>query len=112
MILFSPSAFGWLTPAWLGLVAAAPLVKYSSSGTWGGVASQRLGLLHIPAACPTPPLLQDFADLCARHSQSLIVSGSTTPNQPPREQFGDMPCQPLKVVSSRRNAASRAKEPH
>ncbi|KHJ52083.1 glucosyl transferase [Vreelandella venusta] len=112
MILFSPSAFGWLTPAWLGLVAAAPLVKYSSSGTWGGVASQRLGLLHIPTGCPTPPLLQDFADLCARHSQSLIVSGSATPNQPPREQFGDMPSQPLKALSSRRNAASRAKEPH
>ncbi len=113
MALFSPSAFGWLTPAWLGLVAAAPLVKYSSSGTWGGVVSHRLGLLHTPSISLTPALLKDFADLTARSSQALDTRGDLTLNVPPNELYGDMPCQLLKPgKSSQEPAVSRAKEPH
>jgi membrane glycosyltransferase len=113
MVLFSPSAFGWLTPAWLGLVAAAPLVKYSSSGTWGGVVSHRLGLLHTPSISLKPALLKDFADLTARSPAALNMDGDLTLNIPPSELYGDMPCQLLRPgKSSQTSTVSRAKEPH
>ncbi|WP_447555623.1 glucans biosynthesis glucosyltransferase MdoH [Vreelandella sp. EE22] len=95
MLLFSPHAFGWLAPAWLGLIAAAPLVKYSSSGTWGGVVSHRWGLLQTPSIAFKPPLLKDFSALSARsgeqHPYQSPLKGSTSPL--PGELLGDMPRQ-------------------
>ena len=113
MVLFSPSAFGWLTPAWLGLVAAAPLVKYSSSGTWGGVISHRFGLLHTPSISLKPVLLQDFANLMARSPQILTQTPSAMLVMPPAELLGEMPCQLLKPAKAPHEPpAPRAKEPH
>lgn len=99
MMAFSPTAFGWLTPAWLGLVAAAPLVKYSSSGTWGGVVSHRLGLLKTPSNALKPPLLDDFERL-VEHSTRYPIDPDTRQPFPlttlPAERMGEMPCQSFK----------------
>jgi len=96
MVSFSPTAFGWLTPAWLGLVGAAPLVKYSSSGTWGGVVSHRLGLLKTPSNCLKPPLLDDFAKLMSEsdpHPLDPITQAPFVLQLPPAERFSQMRCQ-------------------
>lgn len=93
MATFSPTAFGWLTPAWLGLVCAAPLVKYSSSGTWGGVVSHRLGLLKTPSNCLKPPLLDDFTKLTNNSYPHPIDPTTQAPfvlQLPPPERLGVM----------------------
>ncbi|MCA1771352.1 MAG: glucans biosynthesis glucosyltransferase MdoH [Halomonas sp.] len=98
MVAFSPTAFGWLTPAWLGLVGAAPLVKYSSSATWGGVISQ-LGLLKTPSSTFMPPLLDAFESLVANSDPYPL---DTTTQRPfplatlPAERSGEMPSQSFK----------------
>lgn len=117
MMAFSPTAFGWLTPAWLGLVGAAPLVKYSSSGTWGGVVCHRLGLLNTPSRALKPPLLDDFERL-VEHSVPYPIDSDTRQPFPlaklPAERIGEMPCQSfthfdrLAIASP----AANLKEPH
>ncbi|MCP1314249.1 MULTISPECIES: glucans biosynthesis glucosyltransferase MdoH [unclassified Halomonas] len=113
LYLLSPSAFAWLSPAWFGLVAAAPIVKYSSSGTWGGVLAYRLGLLKTPSIAFKPALLRDFAALGARSDEPGAVraplEGSATPL--PLELLGDMPCQSFRQFD-RRPSIDSAKEPH
>ncbi|RUR53222.1 glucans biosynthesis glucosyltransferase MdoH [Vreelandella populi] len=116
VMLFSTSAFGWLTPAWLGLVAAVPIIKYSSSSTWGGVINRRFGLLQTPSDSLSPALLNDFAALMERDSSGLdaIEEGAFTLNTLPSELGGDMPSQSLKKFSGQAQAptASSLKEPH
>lgn len=116
MILFSPSAFGWLTPAWLGLIGAAPLVKYSSSATWGGLVSRKFGLLQTPSSAQQPPLLEEFAALESRSHQSIATlarSSLTLALAPPQEQPGDMPCQSFRHhVQIKTEHAPPTKEPH
>ncbi|RUR39165.1 glucans biosynthesis glucosyltransferase MdoH [Vreelandella populi] len=116
VMLFSTSAFGWLTPAWLGLVAAVPIIKYSSSSTWGGVINRRFGLLQTPSDSLSPALLNDFAALMERGSSGLdaIEEGAFTLNTLPSELGGDMPSQSLKQFSGQAQAptASSLKEPH
>ncbi|HAA45134.1 MAG: glucosyltransferase MdoH [Halomonas sp. 54_146] len=109
MVTFSPMAFGWLTPAWLGLVSAAPLVKYSSSGTWGGVVSHRLGLIKTPSNCLKPPLLDDFAELMNNSDPYPLDPATQAPypvQLPPAERFGDMHCQSFQHFNPRLLAPS------
>ncbi|WP_447928323.1 glucans biosynthesis glucosyltransferase MdoH [Vreelandella sp. EE27] len=114
MYLFSPHAFAWLAPAWFGLIAAAPIVKYSSSGTWGGVISHRLGLLKTPSITFKPALLNDFAALGARsgdeYAQEAPLEGATYPL--PGELLGDMPRQSFRRFDKQPIVDASAKEPH
>ncbi|MBP5979110.1 MAG: glucans biosynthesis glucosyltransferase MdoH [Halomonas sp.] len=117
VMLFSPSAFGWLTPAWLGLVAAVPIIKYSSSSTWGGVLSQRLGLLQTPSVSLSPPLLDEFNALMARDSSTMpsAADGATLSlSALPSELSGDMPCQSLYQFNAQAMASPepQAEEPN
>lgn len=114
IVLFSPSAFGWLTPAWLGLVGAAPLVKYSSSGTWGGVVSHKLGLLGVPSTTFKPPLLVDFAGLTARSNEHPVGQTASPAPTPPSELLGEMPCQSFRQFQTQppKIDPPRTKEPH
>lgn len=116
MMLFSPSAFGWLTPAWLGLIGAAPLVKYSSSATWGSVISRKFGLLQTPSSAQQPPLLEDFAALESRSHQSsatLSHPSLTRSLALPQEQPGDMPCQSFRYhAQTATEHAPSVKEPY
>lgn len=106
---FSATAFGWLTPAWLGLVVASPLVKYSSSSTWGGVASHRLGLLKTPSECLMPSVLADFAALISTsHPHPLDPSTQVAYplRLPPPERRGAMHCQSFQQFDRQALAAS------
>lgn len=99
MVAFSPSAFSWLTPAWLGLVIATPLVKYSSSGTWGGVVTGRLGLLKTPSSCLKPPLLEHYARLVSNSNPYPCDPATHAPftlSPPPAERSGEMHSQSFK----------------
>ena len=111
LVLFSPSAFGWLTPAWLGLIAAVPIVKYTSSATWGDAMSARAGLLGTPSSVLRPPLLADFSALNQpSNERSFYITGL---KPPPSELPGDMPCQSFRSPLPYANAsASTAKEPN
>ncbi|WP_252106616.1 MULTISPECIES: glucans biosynthesis glucosyltransferase MdoH [unclassified Halomonas] len=111
MAACSLHAFFWLTPAWAGLVLATPIVKYSSSGTWGGVVSHRLGLLKTPSISYRPTLLDDFAALGARGDTPghAPLEGVIAPL--PGELVGDMPCQSFRCFDNRPASAS-AREPH
>ncbi|SNY99137.1 glucans biosynthesis glucosyltransferase MdoH [Halomonas sp. hl-4] len=117
MVVFSPTAFGWLTPAWLGLVGAAPLVKYTSSGTWGGVVRYRLGLLKTPSSTLKPPLLEAFETL-VENSHPYPLDPTTQHPFPlvptPAEHRGEMPCQSFKQFDRQAatNPSATFKEPH
>lgn len=116
MAAFSPTAFGWLTPAWLGLVGAAPLVKYSSSATWGGFISQ-LGLLKTPSSTFKPPLLDAFEGLVANSDPYPLAPASQRPlplAPLPAERSGEMPDQSFSHFAQKALTASSAtfKEPH
>ncbi|OZT73867.1 glucans biosynthesis glucosyltransferase MdoH [Vreelandella boliviensis] len=109
MVTFSPTAFGWLTPAWLGLVGAAPLVKYTSSGTWGGVVSHRFGLLKTPSMCLKPPLLDDFTTLVTSSDPQPLDPATQAPfalQLPPAERFGEMRCQSFRQFDRQGLAAA------
>ncbi len=113
MILFSPVTFGWLTPVWLGLIGAVPLVKYSSSATWGDVINQKFGLLHTPSTTQQPPLLKKYAALVRRHCPDEHLPSVTTLKAPPPELPGDMPRQSFRYVAQSTAAhAPPVKEPY
>ncbi|MFG6666285.1 glucans biosynthesis glucosyltransferase MdoH [Halomonas sp. HNIBRBA4712] len=112
MWFFSPHAFAWLAPAWFGLLMAAPIVKYSSSATWGGFLGERFLLLRTPSMTFEPALLKDFAALGARDhtlSSAAPLVGAIQPL--PGELPGDMPCQSFRRFD-RRLVSDSAREPH
>ncbi|WP_434984788.1 glucans biosynthesis glucosyltransferase MdoH [Vreelandella zhaodongensis] len=113
MMLFSPSALGWLTPAWLGLIGAAPLVKYSSSATWGSIISRRFGLLLTPSTTQKPPLLKAYAALVRGRYPDKRLPVCLPLKAPPPELIGDMPCQSFRYYAQPSTAhAPPAKEPY
>ena len=115
VMLISTSAFGWLTPAWLGLVAAVPLIKYSSSSTWGGVINLRFGLLQTPSSSLIPPLLNEFNALMERDMSILppLEGDALMFSTLPSELSGDMPCQSLAQFNVTSTPPEpQAEEPH
>lgn len=113
LVLFSPSAFGWLTPAWLGLIAAVPIVKYTSSTTWGSAISHKGGLLRTPSTVIRPALLTDFSALTHQPLSERLCHKSVL-KPPPGELPGDMPCQSFRQYSSQpaKTGSPSAKEPN
>ncbi|MDI5923036.1 glucans biosynthesis glucosyltransferase MdoH [Halomonas sp. LR5S13] len=112
--LFAPVFFWWLSPVWLGLLMAAPLVKMTSSLTHGR-RLHRAGLLRVPAEVMPTTVLQ------------ALATGSSSPPAtrlapPPPEYPGDMPVQSFSTwppvaaaalddgESPRRTASSRPAE--
>lgn len=97
--LFAPLFFWWLSPVWLGLLLAAPLVKMTSSLTHGR-RLYRAGLLRVPAEVMPPAVLQ-----------RLATASSVTPGirlaPPPPASHGDMPVQSFSCWPPRKAAASR-----
>ncbi|MDZ7852133.1 MAG: glucans biosynthesis glucosyltransferase MdoH [Halomonas sp.] len=83
--LFAPMFFWWLSPVWLGLLMAAPLIKMTSSLTHGR-RLYRAGLLRVPAETIPSAVLQ------RRASASPSASGNRL-KPPPPESPGDMPMQ-------------------
>jgi membrane glycosyltransferase len=66
-LYFSPKFFLWMTPIFVGLLLAAPLIRWTSSqslGEW----TQRLGLFLVPSETVPPLELQVFPPLLASMS--------------------------------------------
>ncbi|SEL82842.1 glucans biosynthesis glucosyltransferase MdoH [Halomonas daqiaonensis] len=87
--LFAPMFFWWLSPVWLGLLLAAPLIKMTSSLTHGR-RLYRAGLLRVPAEVMPTTVLQRLAT-------ASPSPASTRLTPPPLESPGDMPVQSFTV---------------
>lgn len=66
-LYFSPNFFLWLTPIFVGLLLAAPLIRWTSSRSLGAW-TQRLGLFLVPSETVPPLELQVFPPLPASMS--------------------------------------------
>lgn len=55
-LLVSPSFFVWMSPIFVGLILAIPLVRWTSSASLGAW-TRRKGLLEVPEEWQTPPEL-------------------------------------------------------
>lgn len=88
--LYAPVFFWWLTPVLLGLILAAPIVRYSSSFTLGR-ATRTLGLFLCPSETSPAPVLKELA---ARLPQA-DARPSSEPVKPvlPAEMWREMPVQ-------------------
>ncbi|MCW4149208.1 glucans biosynthesis glucosyltransferase MdoH [Halomonas sp. 18H] len=82
---YTPGFFWWLTPIWLGLLLAAPLVRFSSSLTIGQRLRRR-GLLLVPSETSIPAVLSHLAG-----QAPLEDAAELTP--PPAEYRRAMPLQ-------------------
>ncbi|WP_275286249.1 glucans biosynthesis glucosyltransferase MdoH [Halomonas elongata] len=82
---YTPTFFWWLTPVWLGLMLAAPLVRLSSSLTIGR-RLRRHGLLLVPSETTPPTVLREL-------TLPTPVNGDAGPVSPPSECPRDMPLQ-------------------
>ncbi|MBB3141290.1 glucans biosynthesis glucosyltransferase MdoH [Halomonas organivorans] len=82
---YTPTFFWWLTPVWLGLMLAAPLVRWSSSLTLGR-GLRRRGLLLVPSETAPPSVLRESP-------QPLAMPSDGEPSPPPKERPRDMPTQ-------------------
>lgn len=88
--LYAPVFFWWLTPVLLGLILAAPIVRYSSSFTLGRIA-RRLGLFLCPSETTTIPVLQDLSAAIPNAAEPSIQQ-PVVPNLP-AEIWKEMPVQ-------------------
>ncbi|QEA40621.1 glucans biosynthesis glucosyltransferase MdoH [Pistricoccus aurantiacus] len=76
--IYAPLFFWWLSPVLLGMVIAAPLVRFTSSlvvGDW----LRRHGLLCIPAEIAPPKVLDYLAELERQPEQTLGQLAEGTP---------------------------------
>lgn len=78
---YTPEFFLWLTPVWLGLVMAAPLVRWSSSLSIGRRLS-RLGLLKVPEETRPPAVV---AEMDITELPPLGAEPEAPPEKLPRE---------------------------
>src|SRR5690606_26109549 len=94
--LYSPVFFWWLTPVLVGLILAAPIVRYSSSITIGKLA-RRLGIFICPSETKKIPVLEGLADILnsATFDRTIEVDSNSRPAIPalPPEIWRDMPTQ-------------------
>lgn len=81
----TPTFFWWLTPVWLGLLLAAPLVRWSSSLTIGR-GLRRRGLLLVPGETAPPAVLE-------AEPAPLDLEPADEPAVPPAERPCEMPIQ-------------------
>ncbi len=73
---YAPTFFWWMMPVVVGLVLAAPIVRYSSS-IGLGQHMRRWGIFLTPSEVQQQPILQDLADL-ERPSLSTDNTGHAT----------------------------------
>ena len=88
--LYAPVFFWWLTPVLLGLILAAPIVRYSSSFTLGRLA-RKCGLFLCPSESSTAPVLCDLAAILPT-AANAPAAGQVTPALP-AEVWREMPLQ-------------------
>lgn len=91
----APVFFWWLSPVWLGLLLAAPLVKLTSSLTHGN-RLRRLGLLLVPSEVSPPPVLQHLGTFTSSREEGKRIHL----RPPPPESLGEMPIQSFSAPPS------------
>ncbi|GAB3370886.1 glucans biosynthesis glucosyltransferase MdoH [Spongiibacter taiwanensis] len=96
---YSPVFFWWLSPVLLGLVLAAPLVRYSSSLALGR-ACRRGGVFIVPSEARLPAVLAQLAEKLAsdygiERPPEGIEGRSVNAPPLPAAQWADMPLQRL-----------------
>ncbi|CAM3558884.1 glucans biosynthesis glucosyltransferase MdoH [Halomonas lysinitropha] len=101
--LFAPLFFWWLSPVWMGLLMAAPLIKVTSSLTLGR-RLYRAGLLRVPAEMMPSTVLQ-------RLSTASPSAPEAHPMPPPPEDPGEMPVQSFSRWPPRQSPASNDAAP-
>jgi len=93
--LYAPKYFWWLLPVLVGLVLAAPIIRYSSS-IWLGKLSHTLGIFKVPSETMSIDVLESIDSY-----QNYYKSANTTPftqenyQATPEEQWKKMPIQHL-----------------
>ena len=91
-LYYTPSFFLWLTPIFTGLILAAPLVRWTSSSSFGQW-TRRGGLFLVPSETAPPPELElGRWSVHAVPSLEPIVEAVVSPPLPP-ERFYAMPRQ-------------------
>lgn len=88
--LYAPVFFWWLTPVLLGLILAAPIVRYSSSFTLGRIA-RKLGFFLCPSETSTIPVLRDLCAIIP--TAALPPSTEPVSSKLPPEVWREMPIQ-------------------
>ncbi|TDR55865.1 membrane glycosyltransferase [Halomonas ventosae] len=96
--LLAPLFFWWLSPVWLGLLMAAPLVRLTSSLTHGH-RLYRAGLLRVPAEVMPTAVLQQLATASPSQPEARLAP-------PPPDCPGEMPVQSFSTWPPRHPAAS------
>jgi len=93
----TPILFWWLAPVLLGLLLAAPIIRFSSS-LYLGKLSRSLGMFVSPSEVEEIPALRTLRIRLAnmQHQDEILLS---SPLMPP-EQWQDMPEQSFEFLSS------------
>lgn len=88
---YAPVFFWWLTPVLLGLILAAPTVRYSSSITLGRI-TRRVGIFLCPSETKHIPVLEELNKALTADLSANPINAQTVPELPP-EIWRDMPVQ-------------------
>ncbi len=95
--LYAPKYFWWLLPVLLGLVFAAPIIRYSGS-LWLGKLSRKLGIFTVPSETLNIDVLQAVDSYqnyyTHSHSEPFTFTLSDETETPP-EKWQRMPIQHL-----------------
>lgn len=94
--LYAPKYFWWLLPVLVGLILAAPIIRYSSS-TWLGALSYRLGVFKVPCETAAIDVLESIDSYQNYYSSHSIAYSYEELNHSstPKEQWKKMPIQHL-----------------
>lgn len=88
--LYAPTFFWWLTPVLLGLILAAPIVRYSSSFTLGRLA-HKWGLFMCPSETSVIPVLRELETALPKAAEPNAAKVEVPAL--PTEVWRDMPLQ-------------------
>ncbi|MFT6387126.1 MAG: membrane glycosyltransferase [Cellvibrionaceae bacterium] len=93
--LYAPKYFWWLLPVLVGLVLAAPIIRYSSS-IWLGKLSQKLGIFKVPSETMPSDVLESI-DSYQNYYKSAEATFFARENTQaiPEEKWKKMPIQHL-----------------
>jgi len=107
---WAPLFFWWLSPVLFGLLAAAPLVRWSSSSSYG-IMLKRRRLLAVPSETATPAALRNLVGLRDERSDTAPEMAANAFHLPPEQPLA-MPTQQLETVIRRaRRALTRLARP-
>ncbi len=91
--LYAPKYFWWLLPVLIGLVLAAPIIRYSSS-IWLGKLSYKFNIFKVPSEIEASDILESV-DSYQNYYKKVSLPLSEITQTTPAEQWKRMPIQHL-----------------